>query len=198
MEQQKQSIAQQSAELQIIERKSAKILGLNHYYTGMLCVNGHLSKRMTSNGVCMECHRLRGLSARKENPDATKIAWKKYYSTEKGRKKSNECSKRYRLNPKNKEKIAKSKYASKDKNRNLYNAISKTYSKRVKSRIPSWQPAREIKEYYMESRNLGLEVDHIVPITSSVVCGLHCIDNFQMLTREDNASKGNRHWPDMP
>lgn len=43
-----------------------------------------------------------------------------------------------------------------------------------------------------------MEVDHIVPIKSDIVCGLHCIDNFQLMTREDNARKGNRFWPDMP
>lgn len=70
--------------------------------------------------------------------------------------------------------------------------------RRQRERIPSWEKTENIKYYYMESRAKGLEVDHIVPINSDLVCGLHCVDNFQMLTREENASKGNRHWPDMP
>lgn len=70
--------------------------------------------------------------------------------------------------------------------------------RRQRERIPSWESIENIKNYYLESRVKGLEVDHIVPINSDLVCGLHCVDNFQMLTREENASKGNRHWPDMP
>lgn len=198
MEQQKHSTVQPNAELQVIERSEAKRLNLKNYYTGKLCCNGHLSKRHTVNGRCLECHRLSAIKVRNINPDLHRTAWNKYYLTDKGRKASNSSSKRYRLNPKNKESIAKSKYASKEKNRDLYNAISKTYAKRVKSRIPNWQCASEIKNYYIKSRFLGFEVDHIVPITSDIVCGLHCVDNFQLLTRQENASKSNKHWPDMP
>jgi hypothetical protein len=41
-------------------------------------------------------------------------------------------------------------------------------------------------------------VDHIVPILSPLVCGLHCEQNMCILPGPENTSKGNRHWPDMP
>jgi hypothetical protein len=197
-EQQKLDSAQGDAEWQIIERSQAKINGLKHYFTGRECKNGHISKRKTDNGVCLECHRIREIKSRSENPEKSREAWRRYYSTDKGFSKSKKSSKKYRLNPKNKETIARSKYKAKEKNRDLYNAISKTYARRVKRRIPKWQNTKLIKEFYQEASTLGLEVDHIVPITSKIVCGLHCLDNFQLLTREQNASKGNRFWPDMP
>ena len=41
-------------------------------------------------------------------------------------------------------------------------------------------------------------VDHIVPLQSRLVCGLHVPANLQVIPREKNQAKGNRWWPDMP
>lgn len=67
-----------------------------------------------------------------------------------------------------------------------------------KQAIPSWFDKESIIDVYKEAEYFGLEVDHIVPLQSDIVCGLHCFDNLQLLSRKDNAAKGNRYWPDMP
>ncbi len=77
-------------------------------------------------------------------------------------------------------------------------AYSKSFSRRLRVCCPPWQSRSDIVNFYKSVKCTGLEVDHIVPIKSELVCGLHCIDNFQLLTRSENASKGNRYWPDMP
>jgi hypothetical protein len=41
-------------------------------------------------------------------------------------------------------------------------------------------------------------VDHIVPLKSKIVCGLHVAENLQAIPGRDNMSKGDRTWPDMP
>lgn len=64
--------------------------------------------------------------------------------------------------------------------------------------IPVWFEKDAVDTVYAKATEMGLEVDHVVPLTSPIVCGLHCWANLQLLTREVNASKGNRHWPDMP
>lgn len=47
-------------------------------------------------------------------------------------------------------------------------------------------------EFYDKATRLGLEVDHIIPITHERVCGLHVPENLQMLTRTQNAMKSNK------
>jgi hypothetical protein len=52
----------------------------------------------------------------------------------------------------------------------------------------------------LRSKMLGVvfHVDHIVPLVSDKVCGLHTFANLQILEGVANRSKGNRHWPGMP
>ena len=70
--------------------------------------------------------------------------------------------------------------------------------------MPKWADLKAIQAIYefavVESMATGIkhEVDHIVPLVSNTVCGLHCEANLQVLKSFDNRSKGNRVWPDMP
>lgn len=41
-------------------------------------------------------------------------------------------------------------------------------------------------------------VDHIVPLKSKLVSGLHCGFNLRLLPAYENIGKGNRYWDDMP
>jgi len=41
-------------------------------------------------------------------------------------------------------------------------------------------------------------VDHIVPLRSELVCGLHTHNNLQVVTASANIRKSSKHWPDMP
>jgi hypothetical protein len=64
--------------------------------------------------------------------------------------------------------------------------------------IPPWFEEEQVAKVYEMATEYGFHVDHIVPLNSETVCGLHCWANLQLLSKEVNASKGNRHWPDMP
>lgn len=63
---------------------------------------------------------------------------------------------------------------------------------------PAWVDAEAIKRIYREAHRLtratGVkhDVDHIVPLQSNIVCGLHVPWNLQILTRSENARKSNR------
>lgn len=66
-----------------------------------------------------------------------------------------------------------------------------------------WADRAKVEWFYAEAQRLskltGMEyhVDHIVPLTSACVCGLHNEFNLQLLPALDNLRKHNRHWPDM-
>lgn len=182
--------------LKIVRRMEAKGKLLKRYFTGKSCKNGHICERITANGSCVVCTNKRLRDEYYKNLEKHRDRCRRYYRTENGKKRSYESSRRWAKN--NKEKSKEIQRKSVRKNRDYYTAVSKVYASRVRERIPLWQCKDEIKEYYIKSRELNLEVDHIVPINSKLVCGLHCVDNFQMLTRSENASKGNRYWPDMP
>lgn len=78
--------------------------------------------------------------------------------------------------------------------------------RRAKNKLccPAWANKKYIKLWYeiarMETLRLGsqCDVDHMVPLVSDLVCGLHNEFNLQVLLNRDNTSKGNRIWPDMP
>jgi 5-methylcytosine-specific restriction endonuclease McrA len=68
----------------------------------------------------------------------------------------------------------------------------------------AWANADAIKAIYADARRLeqttGIahHVDHIVPLKSRVVCGLHCEFNLQILPAKENHRKYNKYWPEMP
>jgi hypothetical protein len=64
--------------------------------------------------------------------------------------------------------------------------------------MPQWADRKEMAKIYRKAKTLGLSVDHIVPLQSPVVCGLHAHTNLVILPKRENQSKGNRWWPDMP
>lgn len=68
---------------------------------------------------------------------------------------------------------------------------------------PAWANKAAILIIYNKSRRLKAwmeeiyEVDHIVPIKSEFVCGLHCEANLRIVPFDQNRAKSNRYWPDM-
>lgn len=69
---------------------------------------------------------------------------------------------------------------------------------------PTWADQAKINKLYSAAKLWNMctgfphHVDHVVPLKSKRVCGLHCEFNLQVLTEAENKRKGNRHWPGMP
>jgi hypothetical protein len=72
------------------------------------------------------------------------------------------------------------------------------------SATPKWADKAAMRELYKLARHLSDEtgvkhhVDHIVPLQSKIVCGLHVEHNLRVIPWMENVLKHNRHWPDMP
>lgn len=87
------------------------------------------------------------------------------------------------------------------------NAIQASRKAKKLQATPAWANKFFIEEAYAlarlrtEQKTGGVDewhVDHIVPLKSEIVCGLHVEHNLQVIPAKENQSKKNYWWPDMP
>lgn len=70
-----------------------------------------------------------------------------------------------------------------------------------KQAMPKWASEKSIQIFYKQAKKLTQEtgiphqVDHIIPLQSKHVCGLHVETNLQILPAKENLSKNNRFTP---
>lgn len=161
---------------------------------------------------CPECKRTASKSWREANPDYQR---KQYYAdVEKTRKLNLERVKRWnKQNPDKRKKISRKAYQkwranNPEKRREWrqknveqlreYNAWRRALKKQA---TPAWAKREEIKKIYREAKRLEKEtgiphhVDHIYPLISPYLCGLHVENNLQILTSVENFTKNNKTWP---
>ena len=85
-----------------------------------------------------------------------------------------------------------------------YRAKYKEYMATKRGATPLWFDKVLVEEAYhlaqLRTKAIGFQwhVDHIVPLQSPIVCGLHTIENLQVIPGALNLAKGNRMWPQMP
>lgn len=114
------------------------------------------------------------------NKDALNAASRLYYY--KNRERMKECFA-----------IWRSKNLSKKRDMNARRRAAKLKA------IPSWANKSEIYKIYLKAQSMkDMHVDHIVPLQSKLVCGLHVENNLQIIPAVENSRKSNVVWPDMP
>ena len=76
--------------------------------------------------------------------------------------------------------------------------------KRARGGVAPWSSRDARLEIYKVAHEMTVatgiphEVNHIVPLQSKHVSGLHCEANLEVLTMSDNRKLKNGTWPDMP
>ena len=182
-------------------RKEAQKLGIKYYFTGQPCIRGHVVLRKTK-GSCVECLQedwVKDNANRSKKPktEASKAAGKRYYEKNKEAVKA-------RANARSKDEINQYRKKHKEKNPDYYKALTSVRKRRHRDATPKWITTGHklaMRQLYLQAMELTkitgerYVVDHIVPLISDVVCGLHVPWNLRVITQAENLKKYNKLEP---
>lgn len=102
------------------------------------------------------------------------------------------------------EQVRATKRAYKQRNPAKTLAATRMRQARKLNATPVWanqffmEEAYDLARLRTEATGFEWQVDHVVPLQSKKVCGLHNEFNLQVIPAKQNQIKGNRQWPDMP
>lgn len=149
---------------------------------------------------CIECHKQASSEHYQRNKveraDAAK-AWR-----EQNRDKSNQISRDY--NHRNRDARADQYKEWAKLNAGMRRLSTAKRKAAMLQAIPVWANLAEMKAIYSDAKRIQdatgirMHVDHVVPLQSPLVCGLHCEANLRVIPGAENEGKRNFWWPDMP
>jgi 5-methylcytosine-specific restriction endonuclease McrA len=183
-------------------REEAKKNGSKYYFTGQPCKHGHTAPRKTK-GACLECLKVewtKGNETRAEyfrqynQSEAGITAKQAYYLRNRAA-----VIARAQARPA----VEKQAYRNAWKENNIDQVLADNKVRRRKHRqaTPPWLTRKqkgEIRALYQiaitmtKTTGERYVVDHIVPLRSDVVCGLHVPWNLRVITQEENLQKSNK------
>ena len=183
-------------------RAEAKAAGAKYYFTGQPCKHGHVALRKTK-GACIEClkaewekgNEIRAEYFREYNrSDAGIEAKQEYYKRNRGA-----VIARAQARPSEEKRAYRAAWKANNADQVL--ADNKVRRRKHRQATPPWitrKQKSEIRQLYQiaitMSRTTGERyvVDHIVPLRSDFVCGLHVPWNLRVITQEENLKKSNK------
>jgi len=189
-------------------RQEAKATGAKYYFTGKPCKHGHVAPRKTK-GACVECIKIEWQQAAEKRADY----FREYNKREDVKDRKNEW---YEANREQVIQAAATRplevkrvYQKAWKERNTVWVRADTKARRRKHRLatPKWLTQAQkgqIRELYKiaitMTKTTGEQyvVDHIVPLRSEFVCGLHVPWNLRVIPRQENLLKSNKLIDTLP
>jgi 5-methylcytosine-specific restriction endonuclease McrA len=183
-------------------REEAKKTGSKYYFTGQPCKHGHIAARKTK-GACIECLKVEWAKGNETRAEY----FREYNKREDVKDRKNEWYQENReaviaaasIRPQH----VKREYQNAWKERNIVWVRADTKSRRRKHReaTPKWLTTAQkatMREIYKmaitmtQTTGEQYVVDHIVPLRSHEVCGLHVPWNLRVITQEENLKKSNK------
>jgi hypothetical protein len=183
-------------------RAEAKATGSKYYFTGTPCKHGHIAPRRTI-GSCTDCARILNKKVNERRveyyhnyskSEAGRAAKRRYYER-------NRDAVIARAAARPREEKRRAHRGWKARNLLWVRADTKSRKRRNRQASPPWitrQQKSEMRELYKIAITMTkltgeqYVVDHIVPLRSEVVCGLHVPWNLRVITQEENLKKSNK------
>lgn len=184
------------------------------YFTSKPCKRGHVAPRLVATGNCTACIPRQ----RKIYYEKNKEKWLKYSRTRyekhaeecrgatrkwqaKNREHGREKIKEWRARNPALRALQRKRYVERHPDR--LRASEARHRAQKKRACPKWANHFFIQEAYhlarLRTKMLGFpwHVDHVVPLNSPRVCGLHVENNLQVIPGAENHKKRNHYWPGM-
>ena len=183
-------------------RAEAKKIGSNYYFTGQPCKHGHIAPRKTK-GACVECLKVEWAQANITRADY----FAEYNKSEAGidakqayyRRNRDAVIARAQARPVEEKRAYRNTW--KENNQEQVLADNKVRRRKHRQATPPWISRKQKSDmralyqaaiYMTKTTGEQYVVDHIVPLRSEVVCGLHVPWNLRVITREENLRKSNK------
>ena len=183
-------------------REEAKKTGSKYYFTGQPCKHGHIAARKTK-GACLECLKVEWVKGNETRADY----FREYNKREDVKDRKNEWYQENRETVINNAAtrpahvLREYRNAWKANNKTQIRADTKARRRKHREATPPWLTRKqksEIRQLYQiaitmtQTTGEQYVVDHIVPLRSHEVCGLHVPWNLRVITQEENLKKSNK------
>lgn len=183
-------------------REEAKKSGSKYYFTGQPCKHGHIAARKTK-GACIECLKIEWVKGNETRADY----FREYNKREDVKDRKNEWYQENREAVINNAAtrpahvLREYRNAWKVNNKTQVLADNKVRRRKHREATPPWLTRKqksEIRQLYQiaitmtQTTGEQYVVDHIVPLRSHEVCGLHVPWNLRVITQEENLKKSNK------
>lgn len=179
--------------LHIISRDVSASLGMNAFFTGQQCVNGHISIRYTKSSKCAECIAVRGARRQAEHGERLRAEIRQDYKENPG--KYSAYNKRYRTVHKSSLSVAKSAYYEqnkeliaeyqrkyRDENREILSARLVEYRNAEREKVRAWNRNRKARARNAEGHHSAEDVIEILMSQNEKCnsCGIDLADGYHV------------------